>query len=68
MPPRKTAYVPEQQRHTERVTLRLQPEMRALLLEMAERRGETVSATVTALVRRALAADPTGSRTGSAGP
>ena len=68
MPPRKTAYVPEQQRHTERVTLRLQPEVRVLLLEMAERRGETIAELVTALVRRALADGPTGSRTGSAGP
>lgn len=41
--PRKTAYVPEEQRHTERITLRLPPEEAAWWRAEADRRGCSLS-------------------------
>lgn len=51
--PRSGPNVPEAQRHTVRVALRLRPDDAALLRELAEELRETLSAVVAALVKRA---------------
>lgn len=45
--PRKTDYVPESQRHTERITLRLPPEEAAWWRDEASRRGCKIAELVT---------------------
>lgn len=50
MPPRKTAYVPDAQRHTERVTLRMAPDAHARLVALAARRGTTIAGAVVFLL------------------
>jgi len=57
--------IPEAQRGTVRLTLRLTPETMARLRELAAARGTTLAGAVTALL--APWGGATGSRTGSAG-
>ena len=47
---RSGSYVHESQRHTERVVLRLRPEVAERLRRLAEERGETLSSVVASLV------------------
>jgi macrodomain Ter protein organizer (MatP/YcbG family) len=46
-PKRKTAYVPDSQRHTKRVTLRLDPKVADRLHALAVKRSATIAEVVT---------------------